>query len=130
MQEKKNTTARDIFIILGVIVMLFFVCPKMCSNTGSKSESSNKEPVISQVQIQAFENVINKGYVRIENNYRVYIDPIFWAVCDAQQKQSIAYGAAAYCAHKRGDRSLIVDIYDKQSGKKIATYDAFGLKVF
>lgn len=128
MEKKNNHTVRDAFIIAGIIIALFALC-KQCMKSSEES-SSRSVPQMTAGQTSAIEDMIKSGTIRFQGELRVYVSPIFWAVCDAATKEKLAYGCAKYLASKRGDNNLIIDVYDSQSGKKIAKYDAFGFKVF
>jgi len=63
---------------------------------------------------------------------KAYVDPLSWYSVDVFQKENVAKGLAFYCAQKNGwdPKNVWVDIFDLNTGKKIATYDVFGFKVY
>ncbi|MCX6141995.1 MAG: hypothetical protein NTZ35_02125 [Ignavibacteriales bacterium] len=60
---------------------------------------------------------------------KVYIEPITWNNMDAKTKKWFATNMAVYCQSK-GLNGKWVKIYDKQSAKKLAEYDAWGFEVY
>ena len=60
----------------------------------------------------------------------VWVDTMGWTLINAETKENFARTLAFYCAHKAGDELYFADVYDWQSGKKVAKYDAFGFKVY
>ena len=62
---------------------------------------------------------------------KVYVNGYHWAMADIEQKEYIGKALALYCGYQKGTKLFWVDIYDWQSGKKVAKYsDSWGLKVY
>ena len=60
----------------------------------------------------------------------VWVDTTGWTLIDAEMKETLTRTIAYHCAHKAGDQTYFADVYDWQSGKKVAKYDALGFKVY
>jgi hypothetical protein len=52
---------------------------------------------------------------------KAWIDPMAWISCDAQMKENLTKGLAAYCHPEYPSISIL----DKQSGRKLASYGPF-----
>jgi len=126
--------------LVGVIlalVTLFVICQIFSNDdksvsTSEPTNSSQKAStqLLTYEQEKMMDDMIAQGHVSVKSSIAIYVDPVFWAICDAQKKEGFTLIAMRYCAKKRGDSNNLVEIYDKQSGRKIARYDAFGFKVF
>ncbi|MHB8520712.1 MAG: hypothetical protein ACYDH9_08130 [Limisphaerales bacterium] len=73
-----------------------------------------------------------KGAIRVEKRLgQVWIEPSFWTGLDAQLKEGLAEKLAIYCLDDRTGDYLSVDIFDKQSAKKLASFTSFsGFKAY
>jgi hypothetical protein len=82
-----------------------------------------------QIQIanQLVPQMVQKGVLRLEvDNRKAWVDPLVWATIDAQAKETLTNVIAIYCSEKYPT----VDLFDKQSGKKLASYGPFqGFKI-
>ena len=58
-----------------------------------------------------------------------WVDPLAWAMADHEGKENVAWFLAAYVTGRPLGEGTI-DIYDHQSGKKLAKIGIFGFKVY
>jgi len=64
---------------------------------------------------------------------KAYIDPAIWYSIDVFVKENVAKALAMYCAQINEwdpKKKVWVDIYDLNTGKKIAKYDVWGFKIY
>lgn len=115
--------------------------PQESSDTASATESAAtpqdasptpRQPMLSAYEKALISRLLGKGYLVVEPEQRsASVDPIFWASIDAKAKKNLTISLANYCADENGTGYAEVDVYDKQSAKKIASYGPFqGFKVF
>jgi len=65
------------------------------------------------------------------NAQGVWIRPVAWSAIDAGNKKNLVMVVAEYVKLRRGSSSMAIDVFDAQSGKKIAAYgDILGYRVF
>ena len=61
----------------------------------------------------------------------VYVDPYSWAVANIDEKQAVSRALAFYVGHEKGTNAYWVEIFDYQSGEKLAKYsETFGFKTY
>jgi len=128
------------FLIIGFFVYQLFIEKESMdsriakievANGDNKKDSSN--PIV-ELKKKAMDNIASmeaKGYIafEIESN-KVYVKPSIWEVMDYKMKENMTAAFAMYCAMKKGNSLVRIDVYDKQSGKKIAEYSGlWGCKV-
>ena len=135
----QKSQALIIKIVLGFIVVFFvyqiFIKEESMDSRQAKLQEAqkieiangdNKKPTkpsieMSQSQIESMESLIKKGLVAFEmSTNKVYVNPALWAEFDYKLKENMTAAFATYCAYKNGDNSILITVYDKQSGKKIA----------
>jgi hypothetical protein len=105
----------------------------------SGRDAMTPEPVSSRQHYSApkmrspeAERIVNKmkadGVLRIDPEMRkAWIDSLLWIAGDAQFKENMTVALAEYCSP--GNPSIT--IYDKQSGRELASYGPFqGFKVY
>jgi hypothetical protein len=64
------------------------------------------------------------------DTHDVQVNPLVWALWDADTKKAFAVTVAIYCElHGRG-HGQYVDVIDSQSAKKLAHYGPLGFEVF
>lgn len=75
----------------------------------------------------AAKELIRQGILRVDAQQgRAWIDPWTWISIDAEAKENFTMGLAAYC----NPEYPAIDILDKQSGRKLASYGPFqGFKI-
>lgn len=119
------------------ILALGFICFFLASCDDAPSEKQVAVKKASEsVDWQVIEDVVKKlteeGLIKkIDIGAReVWVDTMGWTLIDAEMKETLARTIAYHCAHKAGDQVYFADIYDWQSGKKVAKYDAWGFKVY
>lgn len=64
------------------------------------------------------------------NLHVVKIDPLLWDILNSVQKENMAQNIASYYSFNSEFHDIFIDIYNFQSGKKLAKYDPFGFKVY
>jgi len=89
------------------------------------------DPQYAEAAIKTFKNLLDQGTVTADAvNFTVYVNPIIWELLDAKAKRGLAESGAIYCAHKRSDKKIRIDICDMQSGKKLAHYNSSKFEVY
>lgn len=121
-------------IAIVVTIILFIILTIIGSNSDTSStSSSNKascpsvaemEDALSKYQsvniIQKFVPELNSVYIPTKARNNMGIDDL----------QILGYITACYSAHKKGNDLVWVDIYNYNTGKKIAKYsDSWGFKM-
>jgi len=125
--KKKKSNLGCIAAVVVLIVVLF-----MIFNSGGDSDDNkvSKKQHLTTEQIESIENLISEGILRLELPLnRAYIDPIGWNYIDYKEKENLARALSIYVGN-RSDNLYWVEIYDKQSGKKLAKYSSWGFKVY
>ena len=93
------------------------------ANGENKKATPSKIETLSQSQIDKMTELIDQGMIAFEIELnKVYIKPALWLAMDYKLKEDMTAAMAMYCAMKKGNDLIFVDVYDKQSGKKIAKY--------
>jgi hypothetical protein len=65
------------------------------------------------------------GYLVVEpEKYRAYVAPVMWQNIDAKEKEKLVNMLTVACAERRSDSILSMDIIDKVSGRKLASFDS------
>jgi len=110
-----------------IMFLIWIILALSCTN---KSENNKLE--LTQKQINILKNLETKGLLSIEPDLnKAYIDPDLWTQMNAELKEDFSASLAIYCGNKKGTRLYWVEIYDKQSGKKLAKYSQnWGFKVY
>lgn len=132
MDNQARDNIKAAVYTIGILAAGFFFI--FLCNYGNDSEgtsSSQPEPTLSMTpeQVQLVQKLISDGVIRFQSDIRVYVKPVFWSLCDAQKKENFCYLAAKHMAVIRGDNNILIEVYDMQSARKIAKYDALGFKV-
>jgi hypothetical protein len=92
-------------------------------------------PYVAQLtkdQKDYFAELHSQGFLDLEEEKnRAYVAPDLWWELDIHTKEKFAAALAAACAdHDRQSAAGFVDIYNRQSGKKLAKWSyIFGFKV-
>jgi hypothetical protein len=124
VKSENVKTGAGIILFLIIFISLFKSC---------FSDSSQKETVtLRSDQIETIEQMKSQGFITIEEDInRVYVAPLLWLQMDAKLKGDFSASLAVYCANKRNNNLYWVEIYDKQSGKKLAKYSqSWGFDVY
>ena len=110
--------------ITAIIVILIAIC--------TSDPASEKERVLNQDQVALLEKMKKEEYLRIESNLnKAYISPIIWNGLDAKGKEDFSAVIAIHCGNAKNNKSYWAEIFDKQSGKKLAKYSfSWGFKVY
>jgi len=86
---------------------------------------------LTKDQLATLTTLEQEGELRIEYQLnRAYISPSLWLDMDAKAKEGISAALAVHCGTKKGTNANWVEIYDKQSGKKLAKYGVWGFEVY
>jgi len=63
-------------------------------------------------------------------NHRAYVAPVLWLNIDAKRKDFLVRLLAVDGAERRGHSLMNIELIDKQSGKKLASYSVWtGVKI-
>jgi len=118
---------KDLKKFLFIMFLIWITLGLGCTN---KNENNKLE--LTQKQINTLKNLETKGLLSIEPDLnKAYIDPDLWSQMNAKLKEDFSASLAIYCGNKKGTRLYWVEIYDKQSGKKLAKYSqTWGFKVY
>jgi len=130
LTDSQKTTQKIMAVVLGVAVIGGAMLCVSIMNTEPSDRTEDKIE-LTDGQMAMFNDLQSKGLLLIEaENTAAYIDPGLWFAMDAKLKEDFAAGIAIYCGNQRSSTLYYADIYDKQSGKKIAEYSrAWGFKV-
>jgi len=95
------------------------------------SPSPAQSALAKQIE-DAVEKSLSTGVIKRVNaaGHEVLVNPIAWAVWDADAKKAFTETLAKYCDLKQPSGALFVDVFDAQTGKKVAHYGPFGFQVF
>ena len=90
------------------------------------------QPQLSNSQRELIQRMQNEGVLRLDVQRKAaHIDPLFWMAIDAQQKENVTVLLATHGADQDETGYEAIDIYDKQSARKLASYGPFqGFKVY
>jgi len=129
--QVKPKSNKNIKILVGVIIAVIVVFA-IISKQPNSSQSESGRLDLNVDQINYLEDLQRQGLISIEPNMnRAYINPVLWLQMDAQLKTDFSASLAIYCGNKKGTELYWVEIYDKQSGKKLAKYShAWGFDVY
>lgn len=121
----KNTIVKH---FLTVLIFFTFILLAIASS----SDNKEKKLTLRQDQISYLEDLERQGMISIEANLnKTYINPLLWNKMDAKLKEDFSASLAIYCGNKKGTNLYWVEIYDKQSGKKLAKYSqSWGFDVY
>jgi len=119
--------------IFMVLLACLFIFACFEETTARQEEVKKAEETVDWVAIEKTVNSLTElGLIqKIDTGAgKAWVDIFKWQMANAEQKETFTKTMAFYCAHKRGDSTYFVDIFDWLSGKSIAKYDAWGFKVF
>ena len=134
-----------VFIIIGLFIFKAFTWKNNVvvremdkkETEAVKSENNSKGsilplPELNQRQMDKMALLERQGYITFEfSSHKVYLKPTFWAQMDSKLKNDMTVSFAIYCAIKNHKDVMDIEVYDKQTGQKIAEYNQlFGYKVF
>lgn len=105
---------------------------KSSSNESEKPsiniEFNDKKIELSKSQVDFILRLIKQRLIIIEDEMKsVYIEPILWGNMDTDLRADFGATIAIYCGNRSKNISYCIDIYDKDTGKKLAKYDSKGL---
>lgn len=127
------------YLILGIFFVSFLALQFLPSN-----KSENKEPESSATlksdetksaenSVLAIKSMIDSGLIEREDPAlnEIHVNSGLWHSLNIDQKEKVARSMAYYCGFKKGNSSYWVEVYDYQTGRKIAKYSkAWGFKTF
>jgi hypothetical protein len=118
--KKNSKFSGCIVALLSVtIIILLLLILAFCSNVGK--HSSSRTTPNSPSQDALIEKLISQGYATVNvESQAVYLETSIWEGSDANVKQNLTEAFGKYIQQKNG--GLFVEIYDKQSGKKLAKW--------
>lgn len=127
-------------LILAILflIVISVIPSKKSRNNANKSNVRNAEQNrvkerLAQNSVKVINSFIESGFIekmKPELN-KAYVDYVVWSSFNVEQKEKIAQNMAYYCGYKKGTNLYWVEIYNYQSGKRIAKYsDAWGFKVY
>lgn len=123
-----NSIFKSPKLLYGGITLVFVIIIAICSS----GNTSDKERVLRQDQIDLLEKMNKEGYLKVEENLnRAYISSVIWNGLDAKGKEDFSAMIAIHCGNTKGNKLYWAEIFDKQSGKKLAKYSkSWGFEVF
>lgn len=129
--QLKPKSYNNLKITIGIIIGLLIVFALVNNRSNKNSYSSDKKTLTSD-QVNYLEDLQRQGLIVIEPQLnKTYIDPFLWGGMDAKLKENFSASLAIYCGNKKGTELYWVEIYDKQSEKKLAKYShAWGFDVY
>jgi hypothetical protein len=101
----------------------------------ANSSSSNPQqsaPQIDFVKIEQSVNVYKQdGLIqKVDLAYnKIYVSQLIWSTLNAEEKETAAHIFAYYVGHQNNSTAYWAEVYDWQSGEKLAEYKG-GFKVF
>lgn len=123
-------------ILFSVIFFIIIVSVAVMSIGGNQS-SSVSTPQQSTVDFakveKAIEDLTKAGLVKKTDPSlnQVYVSKLYWDAQDIEAKETAAKAFAYYVGYKKGTNLYWVDIYDWQSGKRLAKYsESWGFTVY
>ncbi len=87
-----------------------------------------QKPILNQETPRSVSEQEKNGNISIDPaRYRAFVNPVFWSGLDAKEKENFTMDLAAVCAKRQGDSTMTgVEIFDQQSGKRLAAWGIFG----
>jgi|ERR1051325_7426483 hypothetical protein len=143
-KKKRSGCGCTAFLGVVLLLVLFFVVGQFGSHQvpetpgppanipAEKPKPSPKpKPTVSAEIKKGIEDWIRSGQVEVDRTaWKAYVAPAFWESLDHRQKEDLAFALAVYVDEGRSS-GLSIDLYDKQSGKKIAKWTDFsGMKFY
>jgi hypothetical protein len=129
--QVKPKSYRTLKVVIGIVIVVLVVFA-LVNNRSNRNSSSSAKLTLNSDQINNLEDLQRQGLILIEPQLnRTYIDPFLWAGMDAKLKENFSASLAIYCGNKKGTELYWVEIYDKQSGKKLAKYShSWGFDIY
>jgi hypothetical protein len=128
-KEDNRRKNKNILIGLGVFFVLAMLMGIL--SPGKKTVTANPGPTLDKGQVDLINQLQREGFLKIEPQYnKAYIARSLWNKMDAKTKEDFSAGLAVYCGSQKGTNLNWVEIYDKQSAKKLAKYGSWGFEVY
>jgi len=100
----------------------------------SSSVSTPQQSTVDFAKVEkAMEDLTKAGLVKKTDPSlnQVYVSKPYWDAQDIEAKETAAKAFAYYVGYKKGTNLYWVDIYDWQSGKRLAKYsESWGFTVY
>ncbi len=120
--QVKPKSYKNLNVVIGIVIVILIVFA-IVNNRSNRNSSSSEKRTLNTNQINYLEDLQRQGLILIEPQLnKTYIDPFLWGGMDAKLKEDFSASLAIYCGNKKGTELYWVEIYDKQSGKKLAKY--------
>jgi hypothetical protein len=120
---------------LGVLALLVTIgsCHFLGSEPSPATTHATKPKLtLGPEQRDLLNKLESKGLLRLERRQaNAYVDLALWVTMDAKLKEDFATTLAIECASSRDSDYYAIDIFDKQSARKLAELGPFaGFKVY
>ena len=134
--DKKVSLGFGYAVIAVIIIILIFLVHSCCIPSPSNNNTSKQDSDVESLKAQrtqiydAIQTSKESGFIRkIEPEYhKAYVDLQIWQLADIELKEKMAAGMADYCTLENNYGPIWIEIFDWQSGKKLAKYDYLGFK--
>jgi hypothetical protein len=105
------------------LLILVLISAAFAGSVSAQSASDQQQKIANEV-VSA---MVKVGFLRVDTDLRkAWIASVAWESTDAIGKESLTFTIAVYCHAS----NPTLDLYDKQSGRKLASYGPFqGFKV-
>lgn len=119
-----------LFGIIVAVVAIVVISSNSDTSTPTKQSKLNDPTIDWQSICSAFDNLKTANIVKKVEGRSVYVAPFWWNVANIEDKKNIGFGSAYCIARDLNSTTVWSDIYDWQSGKKLAHYsEAWGFSV-
>jgi hypothetical protein len=112
---------------------LIIICSVLIASCGGATQETKKEARIEYTQDMKdlLTNAEMQGAIKFKIESReMWVDPTFWNMADYDQKMSLGYLGAVRCAHELNSDLYFCNMYDNNTGKKLAKWSrAWGFEV-
>ena len=134
-QKQQENKPSGCLIAIIVSILLFFILTIVGSNSDTSSTSDNNKascPTVAEMEdairqyqsvgiIQKYTPALNTVYISTSTQNNMNIDDL----------RVLGYITACYSAHIKGNDLIWADIYNYNTGKKIAKYsESYGFKMY
>jgi len=130
-KEENRRKNKNVLIGLGIFFLVAMFIGILSSGKRTGTDATSSSPTLNKGQVELIDKLQREGYLRVEHEYnKAYIARSLWNGMDAKTKEDFSVGLAVYCGAKKGTNINWVEIYDKQSAKKLAKYGSWGFEVY
>lgn len=114
---------KNLYVILATAILLMVLAHSVKAQSGYSAEE--KKAVIEWVEEGVNKGIIKKTEVDF---HKVYIDHQSWHLYNYDDKKGITKMLSIYMEIQTGTR--FVKVYSYHTGKKVAKWGTFGLKLY